>query len=530
MPLSRTLKPHATHTRRLFRKSALAGMVSFILFISILLSLTWHKRQQQHELLLQHSVDDLQQMLSALTDTLRPLQQYTLLDCNSVSRELTSRAAFADNIRAILLVRDGLAYCSSATGAFRLPASEISPATDLESDRDLRLLPGTPLLPSRPALALWLKYPGSAESGIMTTINLSLAPYQLLASYYPEITGMALVIGNDALKSDVSHTFPRRDLPAGLATLALPQSDIRFVLYGSTLAMRDYQMTLLTGVLFALMIGCLTGVLLNRRQRPAREIMLAIRRGQFYVEYQPLITAHNEQPYGVEALLRWAHPIEGAIPPDVFISYAEAQNLIIPLTRHLFHLVARDAHTLSQQLPRGTRLSLNLSPLHLAADSFRHDVRTWLAGMPADHFSYVFEITERTMVRETNAGEVFAWLHANQFSIAIDDFGTGHSALIYLEKYPFDYLKIDRGFVQSIGTETLTSPVLDAVLLLAKKLNLKTVAEGVETREQASWLVSRGVTHLQGYLFSRPLRPEKLVSYYQNFPHFGYGDINTLTG
>ena len=521
MPLSRTLKPHATHTRRLFRKSALAGMVSFILFISILLSLTWHKRQQQHELLLQHSVDDLQQMLSALTDTLRPLQQYTLLDCNSVSRELTSRAAFTDNIRAILLVRDGLAWCSSATGAFRLPVSEISSATELESDRDIRLLPGTPLLPSRPALALWLKYPGGAESGILTTVNLSLAPYQLLASYHPEITGMALVIGNNALKSDVSHAIPRRDLPAGLTALTLPQSDIRFVLYGSTLATRDYQMTLLTGVLFALMIGCLTGVLLNRHQRPAREIMLAIRRGQFYVEYQPLIMAHNGQPYGVEALLRWAHPIEGTIPPDVFISYAEAQNLIIPLTRHLFCLVARDAHSLSQQLPRGTRLSLNLSPLHLAADSFRHDVQTWIAAMPADHFSYVFEITERTMVKEANAGEVFAWLRANQFSIAIDDFGTGHSALIYLEKYPFDYLKIDRGFVQSIGTETLTSPVLDAVLLLAKKLNLKTVAEGVETHEQASWLVSRGVTHLQGYLFSRPLRPEKLISYYQNFPRFG---------
>ncbi len=281
MPLSRTLKPHATHMRRLFRKSALAGMVSFTLFITILLTLTWHKRQQQHELLLQHSADDLQQMLATLTDTLRPLQQYTMLDCNSVSRELTSRAAFADNIRAILLVRDGLAWCSSATGAFRLPVSEISPATELESDRDIRLLPGTPLLPSRPALALWLKYPGGAESGILTTVNLSLAPYQLLASYHPEITGMALVIGNNALKSDVSHAIPRRDLPAGLTALTLPQSDIRFVLYGSTLTTRDYQMTLLTGVLFALMIGCLTGVLLNRHQRPAREIMLAIRRGQF---------------------------------------------------------------------------------------------------------------------------------------------------------------------------------------------------------------------------------------------------------
>ena len=95
------------------------------------------------------------------------------------------------------------------------------------------------------------------------------------------------------------------------------------------------------------------------------------------------------------------------------------------------------------------------------------------------------------------------------------DFGTGHSALIYLERYAFDYLKIDRGFVQSIGTETLTSPVLDTVLQLAKKLNLKSVAEGVETGEQAAWLINRGVTHLQGYIFSRPLRPETLIDYFQ---------------
>ncbi|MGP4130295.1 EAL domain-containing protein [Pantoea tagorei] len=98
----------------------------------------------------------------------------------------------------------------------------------------------------------------------------------------------------------------------------------------------------------------------------------------------------------------------------------------------------------------------------------------------------------------------------------MDDFGTGHSALIYLEKYPFDYIKIDRGFVQSIGTQTLNSPVLDAVLHLAKKLNLKTVAEGVETGEQAAWLVRHGVSHMQGYLFSRPLKPDRLIDYYRS--------------
>ncbi|QDY42467.1 cyclic di-GMP phosphodiesterase [Candidatus Pantoea soli] len=521
MPLSGTLKRHASYSRRIAWSSAIIGVVFFVLFVLVLLMLTWQKRVRQHEQLLLRSSEDLQQVIATLEETLFPLQQYTQLSCSSVSRELTSRAAFADNIRAILLVRDGNAYCSSATGAFLLPARNITPASELGRDRDIQLLPGTPLLPTRPAVALWLKNPGAQESGILATINISLTPYQLLASYHPEITGMALVIGDNALLSGTQQVVHVRDLPPALAALQLPGHTLQFRLYGSTLAPRDYHLALLTGLLFSLLISAASWLILQLRRHPGREILQGIRRGEFHVEYQPLVTAPEGRPYGIEALLRWTHPVEGMIPPDAFISYAEAQNLIIPLTRHLFTLVARDAQALCQQLPRGTRLSLNLSPLHLACSEFRQHVQAWIADMPADHFSYVFEITERSMVREKNAGEIFAWLHENNVKIAIDDFGTGHSALIYLEKYPFDYLKIDRGFVQSIGTETLTSPVLDAVLLLAKKLNLKTVAEGVETRDQAAWLVKRGVTHLQGYLFSRPLRPEKLLSYYQNQARLG---------
>lgn len=103
------------------------------------------------------------------------------------------------------------------------------------------------------------------------------------------------------------------------------------------------------------------------------------------------------------------------------------------------------------------------------------------AALPADHFHVVLEVTERAMIDKEKSMANFAWLHRQGFEIAIDDFGTGHSALIYLERYNFDYLKIDRGFVQAIGTETVTSPVLDAVLTLSRRLKLMTVAEGVET-------------------------------------------------
>jgi len=516
MPLSGALRRHATYPRRIAWSSAMAGGLFFLLFAALSLHQTWQKRERQHQQLLENSRTALQQTLSSLINsTLSPLLPFTHTACNTINRELTSRAAFAGNLRAILLVKEGNAFCSSATGSFNLPLNVIAPLSDISRDIDLQLMPGTPLQPNKPALALWIKNPGSVQSGVFATLNITLAPYQLLASGHPEITGMALVAQRSALTSWQSVVIQNKNLPMPLHRQALTGYPLQFVLYGSTLAFSDYQNILLSGLLLSLLVSGACWLLLSVYQRPGKELIRGMKRGEFHVEYQPLVTSHDGQPYGMEALLRWTHPTKGPIPPDVFIHYAEAQNLIIPLTRHLFQLVSRDAHLLCHTIPRHACLSLNISPLHLADSGFRQDVLRWLDTMPADHFTYVFEITERAMVRDENVGELFDWLHQQQIHIAIDDFGTGHSALIYLERYDFDYLKIDRGFVQSIGTDSLTSPVLDTVLQLAKKLNLKSVAEGVETGEQAAWLINRGVTHLQGYIFSRPLRPETLIDYFR---------------
>ncbi|KYN66007.1 phage resistance protein [Pantoea agglomerans] len=516
MPLSGALRRHATYPRRIAWSSAMAGGLFFLLFAALSLHQTWQKRERQHQQLLENSRTALQQTLSSLINsTLSPLLPFTHTACNTINRELTSRAAFAGNLRAILLVKEGNAFCSSATGSFNLPLNVIAPLSDISRDIDLQLMPGTPLQPNKPALALWIKNPGSLQSGVFATLNITLAPYQLLASGHPEITGMALVAQRSALTSWQSVVMQNKNLPTPLHRQALTGYPLQFVLYGSTLAFSDYQNILLSGLLLSLLVSGACWLLLSVYQRPGKELIRGMKRGEFHVEYQPLVTSHDGQPYGMEALLRWTHPTKGPIPPDVFIHYAEAQNLIIPLTRHLFQLVSRDAHLLCHTIPRHACLSLNISPLHLADSDFRQDVLRWLDTMPADHFTYVFEITERAMVRDENVGELFDWLHQQQIHIAIDDFGTGHSALIYLERYDFDYLKIDRGFVQSIGTDSLTSPVLDTVLQLAKKLNLKSVAEGVETGEQAAWLINRGVTHLQGYIFSRPLRPETLIDYFR---------------
>lgn len=186
----------------------------------------------------------------------------------------------------------------------------------------------------------------------------------------------------------------------------------------------------------------------------------------------------------------------------------------MPLTLHLFKLIAHDAPVLQTLLPQGAKLGINISPGHLHVESFAEDIRQLTHSLPDDYFRLVLEITERDMLRQSEAVKLFQWLHDEGYEIAIDDFGTGHSALIYLERFTVDYLKIDRGFVNAIGTETVTSPVLDAVLTLAKRLNMATVAEGVETPEQARWLRENGVNFMQGYYFSRPMTLEQFTMWH----------------
>lgn len=515
MPLSTTVRRQVTQPRKIVLLSASIGFFFFLLFLIIMLTLTWSRRTAGHDRLASYTQRYLANVFDELQTTLLPLRSTTGAHCESVRNDLTQRSAFASDVRAILLVNNYDAFCSSATGPMHLDIRKISPFTDVSKAIDIRLISGTPMVRGKPAIVLWLKNPDLPASGVFTTLNINLTPYLLLASREQQISGIAMAAGDSAMTTWNDRVVKISTLPEQpLRSVAIPGFPLTLYLYGEALPRRDIHIILLSGLLMGVLITCSCFLMFTLRMRSGKEIMLGIKRGEFHVEYQPVIETRSGNPSGIEALLRWTHPTEGPIPPDSFISYAEAQNLIVPLTRHLFTLVAQDAHRLCKVVPAGTLLGINLSPVHLVHPSFRQDVLDWLAMMPVNHFNYVFEITEQAMVCEHNADEIFDWIREKNIKIAIDDFGTGHSALIYLEKFQFDYLKVDRGFVQSIGMETVNSPVLDTVLTLANKLNLNTVAEGVETAEQALWLINRGVTFLQGYLYSRPRAVPQLIDYF----------------
>lgn len=507
--LTRYLSPR----RNIWLTSILIGIIAALLAGSIQFMAIYHSRTERFDSVINNISVFLTSYFHDLNKTIADLQPLVGQSCENVASGLTAKAAFSPNVRAFLLVKDGKAFCSSATGPMDTPLTQLIPRLDLSKAVDMQLLPGTPMMPKSAALALWIRSPHGGNDGVFVSVNTNLLPYFLYTARQDDFSGIALVVNNLALT-----TFNNRLVdPQTMSTQPIRQLEIKGLplkvyLYANSWLSENMQFSLLLGMVSGLLAGLIGYYILTLRSDPRKELQTAINKNQFYIVYQPVVKADTLHISGVEVLMRWRHPVGGEIPPDVFINLAETQQMIVPLTHHLFSLIARDAPTLKTILPAGTKLGLNISPAHLHADGFQDDIRQFAAAMPANHFNVVLEITERAMIDKNKSLAIFDWLHEQDFEIAIDDFGTGHSALIYLERYNFDYLKIDRGFVQAIGTETVTSPVLDAVLTLSRRLKLLTVAEGVETPEQAEWLRKQGVHYLQGYWLSRPISLEMLLA------------------
>ena len=232
----------------------------------------------------------------------------------------------------------------------------------------------------------------------------------------------------------------------------------------------------------------------------------ALELDQLEVHYQPQLNLQSGQITGVEALVRWRHPERGLVPPSEFIPVAEDTGLIEPLGEWVLHRALGDVRAWEQQGLPALRLSVNLSPRQ-----FRHPDLTGMvaralgqAGLPATRLE--LEITERLLIGEIDPTvATLAQLSALGVRISIDDFGTGHSSLAYLKRLPVHVLKIDRGFVDGIGNDSDDAAIAEAILALGRTLRLEVVAEGVERREQATFLRERGCELAQGFFISRPL-------------------------
>jgi diguanylate cyclase (GGDEF)-like protein len=227
--------------------------------------------------------------------------------------------------------------------------------------------------------------------------------------------------------------------------------------------------------------------------------------GQLEVYYQPTIDLASGSVSGFEALLRWHHPSRGLVPPGEFVPLAEEGGHIVEIGRWVLAEATRQAADWSAQAGRPIGIAVNLSPRQLADDDVVTAVRAALdgSGLPARQLT--LEVTEGVLVRDVDqvVRQLLA-LRALGVRIAIDDFGTGYSSLSYLRRLPADIVKIDRSFVQDLGTGGTTTTLVASIIELARSLHLDVVAEGVETDQQQCVLQELACSHAQGYLFGRP--------------------------
>lgn len=206
-----------------------------------------------------------------------------------------------------------------------------------------------------------------------------------------------------------------------------------------------------------------------------------------------------------EALARWTHTERGPVPPDIFIPLAEECGLIDILGEQLLRQACNDA----QDWPAHVRVAVNLSPLQFVSgklvDTVRHAIAT--SKIRADRLQ--LEVTEGLVIRDVDRTFLqLEQLRSLGIQVLIDDFGVGYSSLSYFQRFPFDKVKLDKSFVDEIATSRAAKAIVKAVVGLGEALDMGVVAEGVETEEQMRLLVASGCTHLQGYLFSRPVSAE----------------------
>jgi diguanylate cyclase (GGDEF)-like protein/PAS domain S-box-containing protein len=238
----------------------------------------------------------------------------------------------------------------------------------------------------------------------------------------------------------------------------------------------------------------------------------ALERNELVLYYQPKVDAATRMVKGMEALIRWIHPDKGLIPPLQFIPLAEKSGLIIPIGEFVIRTVCRQIKTWQEAGYKQMAVSLNVSGIQFDRQNLIEIIKDALQDTMIPSQCLELEITESVLMRNPEkAIRILTELEAMGIGILIDDFGTGYSSLSYLKRLPaLDFLKIDQSFVKSLASDPRDQAIVRATIAMAHSLNLKTIAEGVETQEQLSFLQEHGCDEIQGYLFSRPLPAEDI--------------------
>jgi len=232
----------------------------------------------------------------------------------------------------------------------------------------------------------------------------------------------------------------------------------------------------------------------------------AIERGELVVHYQPLVDLVTGQIDGAEALVRWQHPLRGLVPPADFIPLAEESGLIVPIGSWMLRQACRQASVWQKCMERPLRVAVNLSARQFRDANLLREIDDILEETSLPPELLELEITETIAMEDVQASrKTLSELKARGVRITMDDFGTGYSSLAYLKRFPIDSLKIDRSFIEDLGKSPGDEAITVASITVGRGLNLRVIAEGVETRQQLDLLRKHHCDAMQGFLVSRPV-------------------------
>nr|WP_290762037.1 GGDEF domain-containing phosphodiesterase [Halanaerobium sp.] len=240
--------------------------------------------------------------------------------------------------------------------------------------------------------------------------------------------------------------------------------------------------------------------------RLSNQLAAALKNEEFILHYQSFNDGESEKVVGFETLIRWQHPEKGLIPPGVFIPLAEENGFIIEIGNWVLEKACREIKELNDHLKSDYYLSVNVSPEQFIDKNFINTVENVLNRTGLKPQNLELEITERTTVENIDYTiELLEQLNQLGVKTAIDNFGTGYSSLNYIKEFAINTLKIDKSFIDDFLNNLNNRAIVNTIITLAHNLNLKVVAEGVESKEQAEQLKEAGCDIIQGYYYSHPV-------------------------
>jgi sensor c-di-GMP phosphodiesterase-like protein len=273
------------------------------------------------------------------------------------------------------------------------------------------------------------------------------------------------------------------------------------------------QMTVytLSGVLTGGLLGLLFAAMYRRNQSIEQQLRRAIENDELRVVYQPVVEMATGRIVGAEALARWTDDHGLVVSPEIFVQIAENLGFVQEITRLVIRRTLQDFQGTMRRSPE-FGVHVNITSADLSDAGFLPMLEGAVKAAEVTSRNLMMEITESSTVHFERAIEAIRQLRQKGYAVYIDDFGTGYSSLAYLHRLSIDAIKIDRSFVQAIGTDAVTVSILPLILSAAEQLNLNVVVEGVETREQADYfLTSKRPMRAQGWLYGRPVAAEEFL-------------------